>query len=203
MGVDFPAFDGPFLALVVTVVVAGVARGMSGFGSGMIIAPVAAAIYGPQVAVPMVAILETFPTIPITIPALPLARWREVLPVTVGMAVFLPAGAYVLSQSDADLLRWIICIAILACAAVLWTGWRYRGPRGLPISFGVGSVAGLLTSAPKENDHFETPGRRWPDMSQLAGLTPPAVPGALGVCPGNAVVPPDSSGGHGASTNLR
>ena len=91
MGVDFPAFDGPFLALVVTVVVAGVARGMSGFGSGMIIAPVAAAIYGPQVAVPMVAILETFPTIPITIPALPLARWREVLPVTVGP----PAGSSV------------------------------------------------------------------------------------------------------------
>lgn len=145
MSVDFPAFDAPFLALVVTVVVAGLARGMSGFGSGMIVAPVAAAIYGPQVAVPMVAILETFPTIPVTIPALPLARWREVLPVTVGMAVFLPAGAYVLNHSDADLLRWIICAAILASAAVLWTDWRYHGPRGLPVSFGVGGVAGVLS----------------------------------------------------------
>ncbi len=145
MSVDFPAFDAPFLALVVTVVVAGLARGMSGFGSGMIIAPVAAAIYGPQVAVPMVAILETFPTIPVTVPALPLARWREVLPVTVGMAVFLPAGAYVLNHSNADLLRWIICAAILASAAVLWTGWRYHGPRGLPVSFGVGGVAGVLS----------------------------------------------------------
>ena len=50
MSLEFPALDVPFLALIATVIVAGVARGMSGFGSGMIIAPVAAAIYGPQVA---------------------------------------------------------------------------------------------------------------------------------------------------------
>lgn len=145
MGLDFPAFDAPFLALITTVIIAGVARGLSGFGSGMIIAPVAAAIYGPQVAIPMLAVLETLPTIPVTVQALPLVRWREVLPVTVGLAVFLPLGVYVLSNSDADLLRWIICAAILVCAAVLWTGWRYGGPRGLPISFGVGGLSGVLT----------------------------------------------------------
>jgi uncharacterized membrane protein YfcA len=145
MGLDFPALDVPFLALIATVIVAGVARGMSGFGSGMIIAPVAAAIYGPQVAIPMLAVLETLPTIPVTIPALPLVRWREVLPVTVGLAVFLPAGVYVLSNSDAETLRWFICAAILICAAVLWTGWRYQGPRGLPVSFGVGGLSGVLT----------------------------------------------------------
>jgi uncharacterized membrane protein YfcA len=145
MGLEFPDLDGPFLALLATVIVAGVARGLSGFGSGMIIAPVAAAIYGPQVAVPMLAILETLPTVPVTIPALPLVRWREVLPVTIGLAVFLPAGVYVLSNSDAETVRWFICAAILVCAAVLWTGWRYRGPRGLPISFGVGGLSGLLS----------------------------------------------------------
>ena len=140
--------------LLAIVIVAGVARGMSGFGSGMIIAPVAAAIYGPQVAVPMLAILETLPTIPVTIPALPLVRWREVLPVTVGLAVFLPAGVYVLSNSDAEMLRWFICAAILVCAAVLWTGWRYRGPRGMPVSFGVGGLSGLLSGI------ASIPGRR-------------------------------------------
>jgi uncharacterized membrane protein YfcA len=145
MGLDFPVLDAPFLALAATVIVAGVARGMSGFGSGMIIAPVAAAIYGPQVAVPMLAILETLPTIPVTIPAVPLVRWREVLPVTVGLALFRPAGVYVLANSDADTLRWFICAAILVCAAVLWTGWRYQGPRDLPTSLGVGGISGLLS----------------------------------------------------------
>jgi len=145
MGLDLPAFDASFVILVATVVVAGVARGLSGFGSGMIIAPVAAALYGPQVAIPMLAILETLPTIPVTIPALPLVRWREVLPVTAGLAAFLPLGVYVLANSDGDMLRWIICAAILVCAAALWTGWRYGGPRGLPISFGVGGLSGVLT----------------------------------------------------------
>ena len=145
MALEFPPLGAPFLALIATVIVAGVARGMSGFGSGMIIAPVAAAIYGPQVAIPMLAVLETLPTIPVTIPALPLVRWREVLPVTVGLAVFLPVGVYVLSNSDAEMLRWFICAAILVCAALLWTGWRYRGPRDLPVSFGVGGLSGLLT----------------------------------------------------------
>jgi hypothetical protein len=37
-------------------------------------------------------------------------------------------------------------------------------------------------------------------MSQLAGLIPLGVPGADGVWPAVAVVPPDSSGGQGAST---
>ena len=59
MALEFPPLGAPFLALIATVIVAGVARGMSGFGSGMIIAPVAAAIYGPQVAIPMLTVLET------------------------------------------------------------------------------------------------------------------------------------------------
>lgn len=145
MGLVFPAFDLSFFILVVTVMVAGVARGMSGFGSGMIIAPVAAALYGPQVAVPMLALLDSFPTIPVTIPALRLARWREVLPVTVGLLVFLPIGVYLLAHGNENALRWTICASILVCAAVLWSGWRYRGPRSLPISFGVGGVSGVLS----------------------------------------------------------
>lgn len=145
MGLVFPAFDLSFLALVVTVIIAGVARGMSGFGSGMIITPVAAALYGPQVAVPMLSVLDSLPTIPVTIPSLKIARWGEVLPVTVGMAVFLPVGVYLLAHGDGEALRWIISAAIFASAAVLWSGWRYHGPRGLPISFGVGGVSGVMS----------------------------------------------------------
>jgi len=145
MGLVWPAFDVSFAIVVVTVMVAGVARGMSGFGSGMIIAPVAAALYGPQVAVPMLALLDSFPTIPVTIPALRLARWREVLPVTAGLLVFLPVGVYLLAHGNETALRWTICLAILICAGVLWSGWRYRGPRSLPISFGVGGMSGILS----------------------------------------------------------
>src|SRR5690606_34525450 len=75
----FPAFDAALAALLATVLVAGLAKGLSGFGSGMIVAPIAGALYGPQAALVIVVLIDSLPTVPITIPALPLARWREVL----------------------------------------------------------------------------------------------------------------------------
>lgn len=145
MPFDLPALDARFAALVIVVVVAGLARGMSGFGTGMIVAPVASALYSPQIAVPMLSIVDSLPTMPVSIPSLRLAQWREVLPILAGLAAFLPAGVYLLAHVDAVVLRWLICFAILACAAVLRLGWRYHGSRAAPISFGVGGVAGVLS----------------------------------------------------------
>jgi uncharacterized membrane protein YfcA len=129
----------------VTVFVAGVARGLSGFGTGMIVAPVAAALYGPKVALVALVIMDSLPTIPVTIPVLKIARWKEVLPVALGIAALLPLGVYILTVGDEVALRWTISIAILTCAALLWSGWRYRGPRTAPLSFAVGGAAGVLS----------------------------------------------------------
>ncbi len=142
---EFPAFDAAFTALLATVLVAGLAKGLSGFGSGMIVAPVAGALYGPQAALVIVVLIDSLPTVPITIPALPLARWREVLPVTAGLMLFFPAGIYVLTHGDTLTLRWTISIAVLLCAATLMSGYRYRGPRNAAVSLGVGGVAGVLS----------------------------------------------------------
>lgn len=142
---ELPSFDAAFTALTAIVLVAGVARGMSGFGTGMIVAPVAGALYGPAVALAVIVIIDSLPTIPVTIPALKIARWREVLPVTAGIALLLPAGVWLLKSGDPTALRWAICAAILACAAVLWSGRRYHGPRNMAVSFGVGGIAGVLS----------------------------------------------------------
>jgi len=140
-----PALDVSLAALLAIVAIAGVARGLSGFGTGMIVAPVAGALYGPQAALAIIVIIDSLPTIPVTIPAMKIARWREVLPVLGGIAVFLPLGVLLLKSGDPVVLRWIISIAILGCAAVLWRGWRYHGSRNAGVSFGVGSVAGVLS----------------------------------------------------------
>ena len=127
-----------------TVVAAGVVRGLSGFGTGMIVAPVAAALYDPVTAVVLLVIIDSLPTLPLTIPVMKIARWREVVPILAGMALFIPVGVFILKNGDETALRWLICLAILACAVTLWSGWRYRGPRGLPVSFGIGGLAGVL-----------------------------------------------------------
>lgn len=142
---QLPSFDGMFLILAVTVLVAGFARGLSGFGTGLIVAPVAGALYGPKAAFVILVIIDSLPTIPVTIPALRIAVWRDVLPAVVGLMLFIPVGVYILTIADPVVLRWFICIAILLCAAALWRGWRYRGERTPPKSFGVGAMAGVLS----------------------------------------------------------
>lgn len=134
-----------FLLLACVIALAGVARGMSGFGSGMIIAPLAGAFYGPKAALVVVAILDALPMIPLTLPALKHAVWREVIPVAIGSFLFLPLGLFILRHGDPTVLRWIISAAILACVVVLWSGYRYAGPRGPAISVAAGAVAGTLS----------------------------------------------------------
>lgn len=142
---DFPDIDAAFLALAATVLVAGVARGLSGFGTGMIVAPVAGALYGPKAALAIIVIMDSLPTIPVTIPALRIATWREVLPAVIGLMLLIPAGVWVLTIADPLALRWLISFAILLCAVALWRGWRYNGERTPPKSFAVGAVAGVLS----------------------------------------------------------
>ena len=140
-----PALDTTILLLLGTVLVAGVARGLSGFGTGMIVAPIAGALYGPKAAIVVIVIIDSLPTVPLTLPALRLAHWREVLPVSAGLFLFFPVGIWLLVHGDERVLRWLICVAVLACAATLWSGYRYSGPRNPATSVGVGGVAGVLS----------------------------------------------------------
>lgn len=141
----FPEIDLPLAVLLAVVFIAGIARGLSGFGSGMIVAPVAGAIYGPPAALAIMAIIDGLPTIPVTIPAMRIARWGEVLPVFAGLFLVFPLGIYLLTRGDVTLLRWLIALAIFASVAVLMSGCRYRGPRNVVTSLGVGGVAGFLS----------------------------------------------------------
>ncbi|MBO6717554.1 MAG: sulfite exporter TauE/SafE family protein [Rhizobiaceae bacterium] len=121
------------------------ARGMSGFGTGMIVAPLAGALYSPKWALIILVIIDLLPIIPITIPCFRIARWREILPMIAGSFLTLPLGLYFLRVGDPVLLRWIISAAILACVLMLWSGWRYRGRRTDALSASVGGVAGVLS----------------------------------------------------------
>jgi uncharacterized membrane protein YfcA len=142
---QLPALDLPFAVLLSVILVAGAARGLSGFGTGMIVAPVAGAIYGPTAALALIVLIDSLPTIPVTVPALRIAQWREVLPVAFGLFLFFPAGVWILVNGDETVLRWAICAAILCCVLVLWRRWTWRGPRNPAVSVGVGGVAGVLS----------------------------------------------------------
>lgn len=140
-----PPLDLSLGVLLAVVFVAGIARGLSGFGSGMIVGPVAAALYGPTAAIAIMVIIDSLPALPVTIPVMRITRWREVVPVLVGMMVLFPLGIWILTHGDVIALRWTIAAAIFGSVAVLISGYRYRGPRNTATSLAVGGVSGLLS----------------------------------------------------------
>ena len=69
-----------FQLLLVAIFVAGIVRGFSGFGTGMIVGPIGAALFTPKLALVILLVMDTFPTIPLVLPALKKVVWREVYP---------------------------------------------------------------------------------------------------------------------------
>ncbi len=135
------------LIVIAVVFITGVIRGFAGFGSGMIIGPTTAAFFGPQMALAMISIIDALPTLPLAWSARKNVNWRELLPVVVGYAALVPAGIWLLKSGDPIALRWFISISILVAVAILWSGWKYHGPRNKPISFSFGALGGFMGAA--------------------------------------------------------
>jgi len=126
------------------VLTAGLVRGFSGFGTGMIVAPAVSAIYSPQTALVLIFIIDSIPALPVVIPETKRCNWRELWPIIIGALLFLPLGLYVLKTGDENSLRWFITLTIFVAILALWSGWKYTGPRGNITSFLVGSLSGFL-----------------------------------------------------------
>jgi hypothetical protein len=73
--------------------------------------------------------------------------WAEVIPISIAMAVTVPLGTYLLIVLDPIVLRWCIAILVLSLVTVLMSGWRYHGPSTVPITSGVGLIAGIGAGA--------------------------------------------------------
>jgi uncharacterized membrane protein YfcA len=134
-------------ATLIVALLAGLARGFSGFGSALIFIPLASATLGPRLAAPLLMLVDnltTFPLIP--------AAWRradrgEVTSLVAGALVGAPLGTWLLLHLDTETLRWGMCVLAIAMLALLASGWRYHGRPALPLSLAVGAASGLLSGA--------------------------------------------------------
>jgi hypothetical protein len=123
------------------------ARGFSGFGGAMIYMPLIAAIYDPRIAAVTILLVDLVAATPFAIPEVRRCTWREVGPLSIAMAAGLPLGVWLLIVLDPVVLRWCIAIVVLSVVPVLASGWRYHGPPRLPLTLGVGLVAGVSGGA--------------------------------------------------------
>lgn len=133
------------LATVAVGLVAGLLRGFTGFGGAIFAVPVLSLVYGPAPAIAVVLTSGTVGTLQLVPGALPLTRWREVLPI-IGVALLAtPVGTYVLLTEDPELVRRSIGVFVLAAALVMLRGWNWTGPRNMAISSAAGAFCGLVT----------------------------------------------------------
>jgi uncharacterized membrane protein YfcA len=126
-------------------VISGLARGFSGFGSALIFIPVASAMIGPRIAVPLLLVVDLIAAAPLIPDA-----WREsdrsrVGIMALGLLAGVPAGAYILTRADPLLVRWMIVVLITSLLVLLMSGWRYHGRPATPLAVAVGAAAGLFS----------------------------------------------------------
>jgi uncharacterized protein len=126
---------------------AGVVRGFSGFGSALIFVPLISAIYDPRTAAGTFLLIDFAVGLAVLPTVWRTAHWREVLPLASAAVIAAQFGALVLVYTDAISLRWGIAIVVLILLAVLMSGWRYHGRPTLPVTLGVGALAGGLGGA--------------------------------------------------------
>lgn len=131
-------------AVLITTFLAGLARGFSGFGSGLIYMPIASAALGPRVAVTSLLVFDFLVTgIPV------LRRIREIelrglVPVAIGISLFTPVGGWLAAHGDPVVIRWCLSIVVFFAIALLTAGLKLHGRETLPATLAVGALSGVL-----------------------------------------------------------
>jgi uncharacterized membrane protein YfcA len=122
---------------------AGVMRGYTGFGTPIFLAPIYAVLFGPQATVPLLIIIEIGIMVQMVPAAWPKADFHEIAGMAAGCAVLLPIGAFMLHILDPFVVKKVIGLMTLFFVAMLFFGWRYRGPRNHAVRVVVGAISGF------------------------------------------------------------
>ena len=145
---DTPSVSALTLPLAVAIAfVAGIVRGITGFGGAMVMSPPLALLLGPHVTVPVVLLLESIIAAPMLWQTRKRITWRMIGAILVAACAFVPIGVLVLAAADPTAIRNAIAITVIAFALLLLRGWRYAGRPRLATSLGLGAISGAMLGA--------------------------------------------------------
>lgn len=133
--------------LVIGMLVAFFASGMTayaGFGGALVMVPLFTLMIGPVQAIALTGICSLVALIHVIPGLLRTVRWREVLPVVIGLLLSISFGSGFLVRADPQVVRLLMGGFVLLAAAILIMDLRYSGPRGTLPSFGIGMVTGTI-----------------------------------------------------------
>ncbi|WP_338045763.1 sulfite exporter TauE/SafE family protein [Parasedimentitalea marina] len=139
------ALETPGLAwLLLTISVAGLVRGFTGFGTAMIFVPIGAQFLPTADVVFLMATTGVFSTAALFPSAWKQADKSEVGALAMAAGITVPIGIWMMMQLDGLVLRWLVSVVIGVTLVVVITGWRWQGKIGWPGRFAIGGAAGTV-----------------------------------------------------------
>ncbi|MBF6616964.1 sulfite exporter TauE/SafE family protein [Pollutimonas thiosulfatoxidans] len=121
-------------------------RGFSGFGAGLLMAPVFSLLMSPTDVVVLVLSLNLLTTFQMLPDALRNVDWRLVARLFVPSLLGLPIGLAMLHMVDPAVMRKTIAVIVILVALLMLAGWHYRGRRGLVQDTAAGALSGVMTA---------------------------------------------------------
>ncbi len=144
---ELPEVNAALAAAVAITIAAGLMRGFAGVGSGMLMAPIFALLFGPVETVAMIIIMEIVVTAQLLPGVHREIEWRVIAPMGATAALFMPLGSWLLVSLDPALIGRAMALIVLGFSVLLLAGWRYDGAKRLPASLAVGALSGVLMAS--------------------------------------------------------
>lgn len=131
-------------ALCLIYLAAGVVRGFTGFGTALIVVPVAGIYLAPEQILIMIAIsgiLSNFFLVP--------SAWhdadRREVGVLAGAALLgMPLGIWLIAAIDATTIRWVVAVIAAVTLVAVVSGWQFQGRLGRKGLSAIGAGAGFI-----------------------------------------------------------
>jgi len=129
---------------LVIVFIAGVVRGLVGFGFSALCFFALAPVFSAQTIVPLLFIMEVIASLHLLPKVWRQVPWRWVLILCLGSALGTPLGVIILQHWQSDLVRGLAgCGVLIACLA-LWRQWYFKAAQSVVWIVIAGLVAGFL-----------------------------------------------------------
>ena len=133
--------------MALTIGVAGIVRGFTGFGTALIFVPVAGQYLSPGDVIIVITLTGIASTSALLPRAWGQADRRDVALMAFAAMFTVPLGVWMMTSLPQDTIRWIVTGIAGATLMALVTGWRYRGavtrPGLVAIGFGAGLAGGM------------------------------------------------------------
>lgn len=132
------------LWLILTISIAGVVRGFTGFGTALIFVPVAGRFLPAADVVVLITLTGVFSTIALIPRAWGGAERRDVGTLGLAAALTVPLGLWLMSALPGQGVRWAVALVAGGTLLALLSGWRFKGVVTWPGLLAIGALAGVL-----------------------------------------------------------